>query len=167
MANDEWLDYAACRDHPLLEPDSWFQINFGYPHGVGAQAALVCRFACPVAIECRNHIQGRDIIAGGGWYNRNGVFHQERDGEIELHQAAAYIGMGVARLQDLVSRKRVTPVRRFRNRTFLSLADVRRLSCVYGPVHGTLRALQLHQLRGERPCESCAAADDAVHALVN
>lgn len=64
MSNLDWMDDAACRDHP--NPDAFF------PTGVGilsrrqtASAALICK-ACPVQQACGEH-KKRTGATSGVW----------------------------------------------------------------------------------------------------
>lgn len=154
MLEGHWSERASCRNHPVLEPDAWHGVRYGYPENEGASAALVCRFVCPVKAQCKAEIQGPDIIAGGGWYNRFGVFTEPAIDEIEVNQAAAYIGIMPLRLRNLVRRRKMAH-RKAGNHMYLALDDVQKLATEYGPLHGTCDAHRLHIIRGEEPCSDC------------
>jgi hypothetical protein len=157
---ETWTEDAACLKHPFLGPDAWSEVLYGYPRNEGIQAALVCRFACPVRQQCKDSgYRAKEMIAGGGWFNRHGYFNQDPEGKLELHQAAAYIGVPISRLQSWVSRGKIAPAKRYGGRVWLLLTDVQELAKKHGPSHGTVQAWQLHQLRGEAQCADCASVE--------
>lgn len=156
---EHWTEDAACLKHPFLGPDAWGEVLWGFPHNEGARAALVCRFVCPVRAQCRDSYHEKEMIAGGGWVNRRGVFHENPEGTMELHQAAVYIGITVVRLQSWLSRGKVQAARRLGGRSWLWLTNVKELAQKYGPPHGTVQAWQLHQLRGEAICPECVPVE--------
>lgn len=74
-----WARWAACRDHPVLGPDAWFDMDRGNPQAEGVEAIAVCMTECAVMMECREAmfaIGARDQVAGGGWFDPKGHFHR-------------------------------------------------------------------------------------------
>lgn len=157
MKYDHWSEQAACRDHPLLEPDAWFELRAGVPRGDGLKAMIVCRFACPVKAECGTLVHDRNTIAAGGWTNNRGVFSNPGNGEyMDLELAATYLGTTVERLHRQFQRLGITPVGMVSGRNLYTMDNVLEVAeHVRKTPHGTLNAHELHVLRGEQPCTAC------------
>lgn len=148
---------GACRDHPTLSPDAWTQVEKGYPRGDGAKAMLVCRLACPVRAQCKELVpRGVDTISGGGWTDRKGRYREPKEDLFDANMAAAFLGITVEQVQK-ISKRRLPTVVRERGRSWYHETDVWALADKVSPAHGTKSALELHQIRGERPCQSCHA----------
>lgn len=146
---------AACRDHPILAEDAWSEVRKNYPRDEGAKALLVCRLACPVRAECKELFpQGVDAIAGGGWFNRRGDYREPKDDLYTSDMAAAFLGVTVERIQRLSS-KQLPVVVKEKGRAWYHETDVWALAEKLSPPHGTTEALNLHHVRGERPCQRC------------
>jgi len=151
------LRRGACFDHPVLPSDAWTQVEKGYPRGDGAKALLVCRLACPVRAECKELVpRGVDSISGGGWTDRNGNYREPKEDLFDANMAAAFLGVTVDRVQR-TSRRRLPTVVRERGRSWFHETDVWALAEKISPPHGTVRAVELHHIRGERPCQRCHA----------
>jgi hypothetical protein len=144
----------ACVDHPVLEPDAWHRVIYARPVDEGNSAALVCRFACPVRKACP-FTEGTETVAGTGWYDQRGLFIRPDDDEIELGQAAVYVGMRVNPLRYLLQRKGITPTKQFRYLSFYPLKEIQKIAYQRGPEHGTIARLKIHQLLGEFNCTYC------------
>jgi hypothetical protein len=154
------LRQGACFDHPILPPDAWTQVEKSYPRDDGAKALLVCRMACPVRAECKELVpRGVDTISGGGWTDRKGQYREPKEDLLDANMTAAFLGITVDRVQK-ISKRRLPTVVRERGRSWFHETDVWALAEKLSPAHGTNSALELHQIRGERPCQSC-------HALKN
>jgi hypothetical protein len=156
------LRRGACYNHPVLPPDAWSQVEKSYPRGDGARALLVCRMACPVRAECKELVpRGVDSISGGGWTDRKGRYREPKEDLLDANMAAAFLGITVEQVQK-ISRRRLPTVVTERGRSWFHETDVSALADVLviagiAPAHGTKNALELHQIRGERPCQSCHA----------
>lgn len=153
----DWVRHASCRNHPVLGPDAWFQVDKGFPRNEGAGALLVCRRVCPVRLECRAWVT-RDVnaIAGGGWFDGRGRFHEPKSDLYDANMAAAFLGVSLERVQRL-DRKRLPAAYRERGRSWFHETDVQALAGKLSPRHGTEEAFKLHYIRGERPCQRCHA----------
>ena len=159
VTDDGWLDYAACRNHPVLGPDAWFEVVNGRPQGQGAQALIVCRHVCPVMQQCRERYHGVEAIAGGGWFDRLGHFKNPVDALLDVDQAAAYLGIDVVRVRRMMGHR--LPVAIHRNgKSWFRFEEVVRIAKIYDPPHGTLRRYKLHELRGEPVCLDCRMTVD-------
>ncbi len=151
------LRQGACYNHPVLPPDAWTQVEKSYPRGDGAKALLVCRMACPVRAECKEIVpRGVDTISGGGWTDRRGQYREPKDDLFDANMTAAFLGVTVERVQK-ISKRRLPTVIRERGRSWFHETDVWTLAETLSPVHGTESALELHHIRGERPCQRCHA----------
>lgn len=105
--NHRWLSQAACLDHEWLGPDSWYELNqYGYPNEVGQQALGVCTTLCPVKDQCQVYMAGfgvRTTIAGGGWFDNQGVFHRKMPDEtIDAIAVGAMFGITQAAIRHLI-----------------------------------------------------------------
>lgn len=70
MKNLEWMDHAACKDHP--DPDSFFPSLTGVAgQRQAAAAAAVCN-TCPVSAQCQAH-KKHTGSASGVWGGRRSV----------------------------------------------------------------------------------------------
>lgn len=152
---------VGCVNNPVLGMDAWSEVDKYYPAGEGAKASIVCRFACPLSNACPFGEEGTSIIAnGGGWFTNRGVFIKPSDDLMEVHQAAAYIGITpiyfevLARALGLQRIK--SPLSSFVN--LVRFEDVEMLAESHGPRHGSGARYDLHLLRGEVPCKKCRAA---------
>lgn len=153
---DNWLDWAACRNHPVLDPEAWFAVEGGFPRDEGAQALLVCRSACPVRAVCREKFEGVEVIAGGGWWDARGIFRNVHPELFDVYLAAAYIGVHPDWVRRRIGQGRgFTVIERSHGRVWFSSANVKYMARVYGPKCGTPEALRLHQVRGDGPCRVC------------
>lgn len=152
---DHWTDDAECRNHPTLPAAAWFEFSCGMPQGDGIKALMVCRYRCPVARECSED-RYNEAIAGGGWWDRTGRFHNPGGGTwLDVYQAAAYMGIPATRMQRILHRDKVAAVATFRGRKLYELDVIKCLPRVFGPKHGTMAACELHSLRGEPFCDIC------------
>lgn len=149
---------VACYDHPFLSMDAWGDVEYKRLRGEGPQASLVCRFACALANACPFK-DGRDIIAnGGGWYGADGTFIKPPDDMLERKQAAAFLGVKEGTFNSIARMHGVLAIRGPAHNYYVPLDAVFKLAERYGPKHGTVSRYQLHLLRGEVPCRSCAHA---------
>ena len=150
-----WTDDAECRDHPTLSAEAWFEFSGGMPKGDGLKALMVCRYRCSVAADCAAQ-SFTEAIAGRGWWDRSGRFHNPGGGEyLDVYQAAAYLGIPQARMQRILHRDKIPSVGTFRSRKLYDLDVIKNLTKVSGPAHGTMAACELHSLRGETFCDAC------------
>lgn len=151
-----WWERAACSRSPFLSPDAWHKVEGGLPVEEGAEAALVCQFTCPVQAQClAARTKDTNVVVGGGWYDSNGTFHPPLDGELELRQAAAYLGSTLEHF-----RRRKLESRKDGWRIYYDLDRIQRIDGIRRQVHGTLAERKLHYLHGDpRPCNLCARAD--------
>jgi len=161
-----WLDRAACRDHPVLSPDAWFEVINAAPKGQGAEAMMVCRYVCPVMNECRANYQGIEAIAGGGWFDAKGQFYEPDEDLLDANQAAAYLGVRVDRVRRIMGGALPIAAHK-RGRAWFRLEDVHSISKRYGPPHGSMLAYRLHELKGEQPCPMCQTIDASVSACAS
>lgn len=158
---ENWWERAACGNNPFLPPDAWHEVEQGAPAGQGAEALLVCRFACPVRDACAKVKQADpNTVVAGGWYDHGGRYHQHE--LLETHQAAAYLGMEVRAFV----RRKLPVAQHIGWRCFYDLAEIQRVARTRRQLHGTMQEMKLHHLRGERPCALCRAVGTPVRALV-
>lgn len=87
---DPILDGAACRDHPLLEPDSWFAL---WPSQLREAAILTC-LSCPVLAECRSWSVMEDRLTAGIFA---AMTERERRAERQRRKQAAALAERSAR----------------------------------------------------------------------
>lgn len=157
---------AACMSNPVMQPDDWFEVQNGRPHGAGLEAALVCRFACAMVNNCPMlaHKDNVSLIAGGYWFDSKGLARGGPDGDtIDINVAATYIGIGVERLRNLIQRRGFErPVEGYHSE--MMVADMIKLAERYSPPHGTVKRLRLHYIRGEELCVYCAATQTNIDA---
>jgi hypothetical protein len=151
------VQHGACLNPPAgLSIDAWHGIDKGHVNAEGAKAVLVCRQVCPVRDLCRDTItEGAEVVIGGGWYDAKGRFHEPKDDLMDAYMAAAYLGVSPSYLRTLASHKKIVPVVREGGRGWFHVVDVWALSETVGPRHGSMKAHQLHLLRGEVPCRKC------------
>lgn len=77
-----WWHDAACREHPTVPSDAWFDLIKGYPGQDGMQALLVCRNECPVKDQCKADFmtaRPKSLIAGGGWFDSDGTYKDPKN----------------------------------------------------------------------------------------
>lgn len=158
---DEWWRLAACHNHPFLNAEAWFDVEAGVPRDQGARALIVCRFSCPVREKCREKYQGVDAIAGGGWFDGNGTFHDLGNDVMDIYQAAAYVGVPTERFRQMVHKK-LKPAFYRNGRNWYRVEDIMKLT-ITRPAHGTYGAQEVHILRGEPYCEQCQFLADLVN----
>ena len=165
MAIQGWLERAACFNHPVLRPDAWGKFTGQAPSGEGAEAWVVCAFACPVRKECAANFQGADIVAGGGWFTKEGKFIEPETGFMDLNRAAAYLGVTVVQMR-LWAKTRLATFK-IGKRTHFLTNDIVTLGANprVGPPHGTEAASRVHLIRGEGLCATCLRAKVEMLAL--
>lgn len=162
----------ACFDHPVLPSDAWCDgVASGWLTAQGAVALTVCRYSCPVRDWCRKTYEGVEVVAGGGWFNGRGKFCTTDPKEMDAFQAAAYLGVGVKRIQYLATAKtrRIRSIRRggHGGRAWYKATDIYTLAEQgEGPDHGTQRARDLHIIRGEDQCHTCIESTKPIIDLV-
>lgn len=144
----------ACFKHPFLSPDAWADVESARLTEQSGMASMVCLFLCKVRDTCPMH-NGVESVAAGGWYDSSGAFIRPEPGEMEMHQAAAYIGIQVDRLRGICGAQGIKRTRMWRQMSFLRFSDVQQLAKKYHPEHGTFRALLVHKLRGQPNCSFC------------
>lgn len=150
---------AACVRHPFLGPDAWSSVRIKRPVGDGAKAALVCQFACPIRDRCPFiGVEGNEIIVSRGWYISNGSFITPPEGTLEIHQAAAFLGLRPEYLQELVRALRIQGIKGPAYLIFYQMDDLWKIAEHHGPKHGTAARYEVHLLRGEEPCARCVQA---------
>lgn len=155
-----WSDYAACRNHPMLDRDAWNMVESGYPVGDGAKAVVVCRKACPVRKECRaSFTRGVECVAGGGWFDVKGRFVGADLDAYDSILAGAYLGVDPSKVRSWMHKD--LPVKYiFKGRAWFDVNHLDRLVYIRrrGAAHGTYAAKVAHQIRGEDPCRMCQGA---------
>lgn len=145
-------DYA-CVDHPVLTPEAWHQVRGSKVVGEGVYAALVCQFACAARDRCP-FTEGVETVAAGGWFNQFGKFIKMPEGTIELHQAAAYIGLNKSKFAYQLQRNNIRCAGRFHNHGTYATREIKALAERLGPEHGTPERAKLHQVLGQE-CRYC------------
>jgi hypothetical protein len=164
-AAEQWEDHAACRNHPALSPEAWFQLENGVPRGDGAHALYVCRYVCPVMRQCRDWYRGHHAIAGGGWWDHLGKFRDTDHSTMDMYQVAAYLGQTPRRIQTWTARGLLNPLHHRHGRNWFSVTEVMALGRVRGPIHGTGDAYRLHLIKNEQPCEKCQEVHQGAQLL--
>lgn len=150
---------AACVRHPFLGPDAWASVRNKRPIGDGAKAALICQFSCPIRDQCPfNGVEGAEIIISNGWYISNGSFITPPEGTLEIHQAAAFLGLRPEYFKGLVRTLRITGIKGPASLIFYYMEDLWKIAEHHGPGHGTAARYEVHILRGEEPCAVCVRA---------
>lgn len=150
----------ACFQHPMLGRDAWHQVHARHPINDGAKASLVCQFACTIRDQCPFMVwgEGSETIAGGGWFTARGQFVKPPDGMLEMHQAAAYVGVKFEYFYMIVREAGIKPTRGPSSLYYMHMTDVEFLAANHGPKHGSGPRYDLHLLRGEVPCTQCRVA---------
>lgn len=154
-----WRDFAACRNHPVLDVTAWDMVESAHPVDEGAQAVVVCRMACPVRRECNLYYQGREVNAGGGWFDAKGKLYGQDVDAYDAVLAGAYLGVDPDRVRSWMHKE--LPVKYVAHgRSWFDVKYVHRLVYIRGrgAAHGSMAARTAHLLRGESPCRMCQSA---------
>lgn len=160
-----WIEQALCVEHPTLPPAAWHGVQGGYLTLLGAKAFLVCR-QCPVKVQCReSYPREHEAVLGEGWFTEKGKYKTIPEGHMDAAVTAAYLGMPKSWVTNVAGGHRLPVALRIRGRTYFTLDQVKILSRKVGPTHGTTGAYELHLLRGERVCRSCAPVSHFVDQI--